>query len=103
MKRRLAAALLTLAAIATGAAGIGGSAFAEETNWPEDDITIVVPFKAGGDTDFHARNLASYLGEILDVNVIVENVDGANGSTGMLQVMDSDPDGYTCLFFHADQ
>ena len=33
MKRRLAAALLTLAAIATGAAGIGGSAFAEETNW----------------------------------------------------------------------
>ena len=100
MKRRLAAALLTLAAIATGAAGIGGSAFAEETNWPEDDITIVVPFKAGGDTDFHARNLASYLGEILDVNVVVENVDGANGSTGMLQVMDSDPDGYTCLFFH---
>lgn len=71
-----------------------------DTDWPKKDITIVVPFNAGGDTDFHARNLASYAAKILGVNVVVENVAGANGSAGMLQVMDSDPDGYTALFFH---
>ncbi len=38
--------------------------------------------------------------EKLGVNIVVENIAGANGAQGMLQVMDSDPDGYTCLFFH---
>lgn len=70
------------------------------TDWPQKTITIIVPFNAGGDTDFHARNLATYLSKILGVNVVVSNVAGANGSTGMYQVMDSTPDGYTALFFH---
>lgn len=96
MKKRTIMALTAVAAL--GAFGMAASA--EETTWPEKDITIVVPYTAGGDTDFHARNLANYLGEALGVNVVVENVSGANGATGMLQVMDADPDGYTCLFFH---
>lgn len=73
---------------------------AKESDWPNKTITIVVPFNAGGDTDFHARNLAANLEEILGVQVIVTNVAGANGSTGMLQVMNSAADGYTALFFH---
>lgn len=72
----------------------------DDLDWPKKDITIVVPYSAGGDTDFHARNLASYAAKILGVNVVVENVAGANGAAGMMQVMDSDPDGYTALFFH---
>lgn len=86
----------------TAAAGSDSAtpAPATDTGWPKKDITIVVPFNAGGDTDFHARLLAQYAAKKLGVNVIVENVAGANGSQGMLQVMDSDPDGYTALFFH---
>lgn len=72
----------------------------EDTAWPEKDITIIVPYSAGGDTDFHARNLANYASKILGVNIMVENVAGANGTTGLYQMMDSDPDGYTALFFH---
>lgn len=94
-------AATTAAAPAQTTAGVEpGASAAAETDWPKKDITIVVPFNAGGDTDFHARLLAQYAAEKLGVNVIVENVAGANGSQGMMQVLDSDPDGYTALFFH---
>lgn len=72
-----------------------------ELNWPNNKpIQIIVPFKAGGDTDFHARTYAKYLEPILGTSVVVVNVDGANGSAGSIQVRDSKPDGYTALFFH---
>lgn len=73
---------------------------AGDAAWPAKTLTIVVPFNAGGDTDFHARNLASYLEKELGITVIVSNVAGANGTTGMLQVAGSAPDGATALFFH---
>ncbi len=69
-------------------------------SWPEKAIQIVVPFNAGGDTDFHARTYAKYLKDILGQNVTVVNVAGANGSAGTIMVRDSEPDGYTALFFH---
>lgn len=69
-------------------------------DYPNKPIEVVVPFKAGGDTDFHARTYAKYLEPILGVPVVVINVDGANGSAGTIQVRDSKPDGYTALFFH---
>jgi len=72
-----------------------------EFNWPDKKpLQIVVPFKAGGDTDFHARTYAKYLEPILGTSVVVLNVDGANGSAGSIQVRDSKPDGYNALFFH---
>ncbi len=110
--KRLASALLAglmIAALAgcgdsgsssSPAPAASGSAASSETSWPEKDITIVVPYNAGGDTDFHARLLAQYAAEKLGVNIVVENIAGANGAQGMMQVMDSDPDGYTALFFH---
>lgn len=69
-------------------------------SWPQKTITLVVPFGAGGDTDFHARNLAHYLEKELNTRIIVTNVSGANGNAGMKQVVNAKPDGYTALFFH---
>jgi tripartite-type tricarboxylate transporter receptor subunit TctC len=69
-------------------------------DWPTRPIQIIVPFGAGGDTDFHARTYAKYLEPILGVPVVVVNVPGANGSVGSIQVRDAQPDGYTALFFH---
>ncbi|WP_439236050.1 tripartite tricarboxylate transporter substrate binding protein [Lonepinella koalarum] len=73
---------------------------ADSDEWPTKTITLIVPFGAGGDTDFHARNLASHLEKELGVRIIVNNVSGANGNAGMRQVIDAKPDGYTALFFH---
>ena len=70
------------------------------SGWPKKTLTIVVPFSAGGDTDFHARLYAKYLGKILGQSVVVTNVAGSNGTSGATQVKNSTADGYTALFFH---
>lgn len=71
-----------------------------DADWPQKTITLIVPFGAGGDTDFHARNLANNLEKELGTRIIVNNVSGANGNAGMKQVINAKPDGYTALFFH---
>lgn len=67
--------------------------FAED--FPSRRITFVVPFPAGSATDGIARRLASDLGKVANVPVIVENKPGADGNIAALSVLRSDPDGYT--------
>jgi len=68
--------------------------------WPSRGISLVVPFKAGGDTDFYARLYAQYLEKELGVTVTVVNTAGAGGSVGAQSVADANADGYTMLFYH---
>ena len=68
--------------------------------WPERPIQVVVPFGAGGDTDFNARQYAKYLQPVLGVSLAVVNVEGGGGSIGARKAKDSAPDGNTVLFFH---
>lgn len=77
----------------------GADSSEETAAWtPTQTINIIVPFSAGGDTDFNAREYANYLSDILGVSVIVTNVEGGSGSIGSQQVKDSNADGYTVLF-----
>ena len=66
-------------------------------DYPEHDITFVVPFKPGGGLDTQARILAPFLKKHLprQVNVVVENQPAAGGKVGALKVFDSKPNGYT--------
>jgi tripartite-type tricarboxylate transporter receptor subunit TctC len=64
-------------------------------SFPTRTITMIVPFAAGGPTDLLGRLLAQRMGEILGQTVIVENVSGAGGMTGMKRLADARPDGYT--------
>ena len=59
----------------------------------------MVPWSAGGDTDFHARTLGQYLEKELGVSVTVVNTTGGGGSVASTEVKNSDPDGYTFLAF----
>lgn len=59
--------------------------------------TLVVPFSAGGPTDFMARMLAEPLGRELGSQVIIENRPGASGNIGTKNVMASKPDGLTLV------
>ena len=73
---------------------------ADAGQWPARGISLIVPFKAGGDTDYYARLYAQYLEKELGVTVTVVNTEGAGGSVGAESVASADPDGYTILFYH---
>lgn len=63
--------------------------------YPERPITVVVPFGAGGETDLVARMLADNMHTIFGQNVVVQNIVGAAGVTGMSAITSAKPDGYT--------
>jgi tripartite-type tricarboxylate transporter receptor subunit TctC len=65
--------------------------------WPTKSINLIVPYSAGGNSDFNARAVAKYLPEILGQPVVVTNVPGSGGTIGAAQVKDAKPDGYTIL------
>jgi tripartite-type tricarboxylate transporter receptor subunit TctC len=66
--------------------------------FPSRQITIVVPFAAGGPSDAMARLIAQGLGEKVGARVIVENMPGAGGTIGSARVSRADPDGHTLVF-----
>jgi tripartite-type tricarboxylate transporter receptor subunit TctC len=72
-----------------------GTALACAQSWPQKPIKMIVPYPAGGGTDFIARVAAKELSDRLGQQVFVENRAGANGSIGLQALMQSDPDGYT--------
>ena len=65
--------------------------------WPQRQVTIVVPFAAGGSADLVARLLQQHLQARSGVSVVVENKSGAGGSIGAAFVAKAPPDGSTLL------
>jgi tripartite-type tricarboxylate transporter receptor subunit TctC len=65
--------------------------------WPSRPIKAVVPFGAGSATDIIPRIVFEQLQGQLGQSIVVENRGGAGGTIGALQVVKSDPDGYTWL------
>jgi tripartite-type tricarboxylate transporter receptor subunit TctC len=63
--------------------------------YPDKQITFVVPFAAGSATDQLARSLGQELGALTKQTVIVDNKPGASGFIGAQQVAKAAPDGYT--------
>lgn len=72
-----------------------GQVFAEK--WPTKALNLVVPYGAGGNSDFNARAMAKYLPDLIGVPVVVTNMPGSGGTIGAAQVKNSKPDGYTIL------
>jgi len=71
------------------------SELSAQSSYPSKPITVIVPFAAGGPTDVVARILGDHLSRTLGQQLVVENIGGAGGSTGMTRVAQSAPDGYT--------
>ncbi len=74
------------------------SAFAQQ--YPTKNITMLVPYAAGGPTDTVARVIAQAMGKPLGQTIIVENRPSAGGILAPEQVKNSRPDGYTILIHH---
>lgn len=74
---------------------VGLTAVAKAEDYPSRPITMVIPFAAGGPTDVLGRVVADRMSQLLGQQVVVENVGGAGGMTGVQRVAQSPPDGYT--------
>lgn len=74
----------------------GRSAFAQDA-WPSKNISMVVPFPAGGQADIAARPIATYMQKVLGKAIIIDNRSGAGGSLGNATVARAAPDGYSLL------
>jgi tripartite-type tricarboxylate transporter receptor subunit TctC len=66
-----------------------------QTSYPSKPITVVVPFAAGGPTDVVTRIIGEHMSRTLGQPLVVENVGGAGGSTGMTRAAQAPPDGYS--------
>jgi tripartite-type tricarboxylate transporter receptor subunit TctC len=64
---------------------------------PTKDITWIVPYEAGGNSDIMARVYAKSLSKYSSKSINITNVSGAGGRTGAEQVKNTTPDGYTYL------
>jgi len=72
-------------------------AAAQAQPYPTRQITIVVPFAAGGPTDVLARVLGQRMSQSLGQSIMIENVTGAGGTLGATRVAKAAPDGYTLV------
>ena len=78
-----------------GALLIAQPAFAQTTNWPARTVRIIVPYAAGGNTDFTARSMAVKLTEMWGQQIIVDNRPGGATNIGSEVAAKAVPDGYT--------
>jgi len=65
--------------------------------YPAKPIRLIVPYPAGGGTDFFARAVGAQLSQQLGQQIVVENRPGAATIIGAEAVAKSAPDGYTLL------
>src|SRR2546421_5437731 len=84
----------TVAALAC-AAFVNAPAFAQ--NYPTKPIHLIVPYPAGGGTDFFARLVGQKMSELIGQPIVVENKPGAATNLGADFVAKAAPDGYTVL------
>jgi tripartite-type tricarboxylate transporter receptor subunit TctC len=85
-----AAALIALAAVN----GV------EAQTYPSRQVTVIVPFAAGGPADISGRIAADIFQRHLGQQFVVENVGGAGGTTGSLRAARATPDGTTLVMGH---
>lgn len=68
---------------------------AQDANYPDRPVRLIVPFPAGSATDIVSRVMAQKFSTKLGQQFVVENRAGASGNLGADVVAKATPDGYT--------
>ncbi len=91
-------AVLALAfGLGCGSAAQAQSASQSLTDYPNKQITAIVPFAAGSASDVVSRILFAQMAKSMGQTIVVENRPGAGGNNGTLDAAKAAPDGYTIL------
>ena len=70
---------------------------AQDKDFPNHPLRIIVPFGAGSSSDANARFVADKMAPLLGQPVLVENKPGASGAIGMQAAKNLPADGYTIV------
>ncbi|MBP1849410.1 Bug family tripartite tricarboxylate transporter substrate binding protein [Rhizobium halophytocola] len=89
--------LVGAAVLAASATCLAAPAHAE---WPDHNLSLIIPASPGGGFDTYARVLGKAMSDQLGVQVLPENVSGAAGQRGATAAYTARPDGYTFAIFN---
>lgn len=95
LRRTIIGAAPVVAITAALTAGCSSDAESDATDYPDDQITFVVPYPAGNAPDASSRVIAEQLEADLGVSIVVENVEGGGSTLGLYEMSQADPNGYT--------
>jgi tripartite-type tricarboxylate transporter receptor subunit TctC len=84
-------------AVALVGAAIAATGSTPARTYPRKPIHLIVPYPAGGGTDFYARLVGGKMAELIGQPVVVENKPGAASNVGAEYVAKAPPDGHTIL------
>ena len=89
-------------ALACAALAVAAGPAAAQEKFPNRPIDIICTWGTGGGADTMARQISSLSQPLLGVALPVSNVPGASGNTGLAQVLNAKPDGYTIATYIQD-
>jgi tripartite-type tricarboxylate transporter receptor subunit TctC len=89
--------MLTRRAALTAIAGLVAAPAARAQTFPSRNISIVVPYPAGGPVDTVARLIAQAASGPLGQTIVVDNRGGGSGVIGSVAVARAEPDGHTLV------
>jgi tripartite-type tricarboxylate transporter receptor subunit TctC len=96
IRRREKPIMIRIGALLAAALALTGPPAHAQT-YPAKQITLIVPFAAGGSNDMIARVIGKKLSEVWRQPVVIDNRGGAGGVIGSQAVAAAAPDGYTLL------
>lgn len=81
---------------ATGQPETQAPAQQEAARWvPKDDVTVIVPYGAGGSSDLLARTFANEGASKFATPLVIKNVPGGGCAIGFTELINAKPDGLT--------
>jgi len=84
-------------------AAFAGAQLCAASEYPNKPIKMVIPYTPGGSIDTVGRMVADQLQRQLGQPIVIENLPGASGVLGSLNVKKAKADGYTLLFNASSQ
>jgi tripartite-type tricarboxylate transporter receptor subunit TctC len=76
---------------------VAAGASVARADYPDRQVRIVVPYSAGGTSDYAARQIAQQFTKRTGQAFVAENKTGAGGRIGAMEVVRAPADGYTLL------
>jgi tripartite-type tricarboxylate transporter receptor subunit TctC len=98
MQRKYFALVLFLVALASLVWNEAG--WSQSKSFPNRQLTYLIPFDPGGQSDVEARRQQSHLSRILGQQVIIDYKVGGGGALGWRELVKSKPDGYLFAGFN---